>query len=65
MLKFNIFRWGQIYILEALMFMVPSDSGDAEMIAERITSRLQHTNSAVVLTTVKVILYMLNFIRLN
>lgn len=31
------------------------------MLAERITPRLQHANSAVVLTAVKVIVYLMNY----
>lgn len=56
------YRWGQTYILEALMYFVPQDPTDAELLAERIAIRLQHANSAVVLTTVKVILYLMNYI---
>ncbi|KAI7875454.1 putative beta-adaptin [Lichtheimia hyalospora FSU 10163] len=56
-------EWGQTYILEALMYYVPQEPGDAEMLAERIAPRLQHANSAVVLTCVKVIMYMMNYMR--
>lgn len=55
-------EWGQTYILEALMFFVPKDYADAEILAERIAIRLQHANSAVVLTATKVILYLMNYI---
>ncbi|KAG0036262.1 AP-2 complex subunit beta [Podila clonocystis] len=54
-------EWGQTYILESLMFVVPQEPGDAEMLAERIAPRLQHANSAVVLTAVKVIVYLMNY----
>lgn len=54
-------RWGQTYILEALMYYVPEEQEDAELLAERISIRLQHSNSAVVLTTVKVIMYLMNY----
>lgn len=54
-------RWGQTYILEALMYYVPEQEHDAELLAERIAIRLQHSNSAVVLTTIKVILYLMNY----
>lgn len=43
------------------MYYVPQDAGDAEMLAERISPRLQHANSAVVLTTTKVIMYLMNY----
>lgn len=45
------------------MYYVPQEPGDAEMLAERIAPRLQHANSAVVLTCVKVIMYMMNYMR--
>ncbi|RIB02371.1 Clathrin/coatomer adaptor, adaptin-like protein [Gigaspora rosea] len=54
-------EWGQTYILEALMSYVPQDMGDAEILAERIAPRLQHANSSVVLTAVKVIMYLMNY----
>lgn len=60
--NFPLFRrWGQTYILEALMYYVPEEHQDAELLAERIAIRLQHSNSAVVLTTIKVILYLMNY----
>jgi vesicle coat complex subunit len=43
------------------MHFVPQDSTDAELLAERIAIRLQHANSGVVLTTIKVILYLMNY----
>ncbi|GAA5870904.1 hypothetical protein JCM1840_002726 [Sporobolomyces johnsonii] len=54
-------EWGQTYILESLMYYVPEEQQDAELLAEQISIRLQHSNSAVVLTTVKVILYLMNY----
>ncbi|KAL0079834.1 adaptin N terminal region-domain-containing protein [Phycomyces blakesleeanus] len=56
-------EWGQTYILEALMYYVPQEAGDAEMLAERIAPRLQHANSAVVLTCVKVMMYLMNYMK--
>ncbi|KAJ2732124.1 hypothetical protein IW152_004046 [Coemansia sp. BCRC 34962] len=55
-------EWGQIYILESLMYVVPQDSSDAETIMERIMPRLQHGNSGVVLVAIKVIAYMMNYV---
>lgn len=57
----NCSRWSQIYILESLMTFTPQNPGDAELVAERIAPRLQHANSGVVLTTIKVILYLTNY----
>jgi AP-2 complex subunit beta-1 len=55
-------RWGQTYILEALMAYVPQDAAEALLLAERIAPRLSHQNSAVVLTSCRVILYLMNYI---
>nr|OQO26304.1 hypothetical protein B0A51_04237 [Rachicladosporium sp. CCFEE 5018] len=55
-------EWGQTYILEALTSYVPQDTQEAALLAERITPRLSHTNSAVVLTCIRVILYLMNYI---
>ncbi|KAL5627884.1 hypothetical protein BROUX41_002632 [Berkeleyomyces rouxiae] len=55
-------EWGQTYILEALMSYVPQDCGEAVLLAERIAPRLSHTNSAVVLTCIRVMLYLMNYI---
>jgi AP-2 complex subunit beta-1 len=55
-------EWGQTYILEALMSYVPQDCTEATILAERVSPRLQHSNSAVVLTCIRVILYLMNYI---
>lgn len=55
-------EWGQTYILEALMSYVPQDSAESLLLAERIAPRLSHSNSAVVLTSIRVILYLMNYI---
>lgn len=54
-------RWGQIYILDSLLRYVPEKHTDAEIMAERIIVQLQHANSAVVLTTIKALLYLMNY----
>lgn len=54
-------RWGQIYILDSLLRYVPEKHADAEMMAERVIVQLQHANSAVVLTTIKALLYLMNY----
>ncbi|KAI9692899.1 MAG: hypothetical protein M1822_004893 [Bathelium mastoideum] len=55
-------EWGQTYILEAMMNYVPQDTSEAVLLAERISPRLSHSNSAVVLTCIRVIIYLLNYI---
>ncbi|KAI6005978.1 adaptin N terminal region-domain-containing protein [Pisolithus albus] len=56
-------EWGQIYILDSLLRFVPEEHSEAEMMGERIIVQLQHANSAVVLTAVKVLLYLMNYME--
>jgi AP-1 complex subunit beta-1 len=49
-------EWGQVSILDSLSKYTPADGREAEGIIERVTPRLQHANSAVVMSAVKVIL---------
>jgi AP-2 complex subunit beta-1 len=55
-------EWGQTFILEALMNYVPQECSEAGILAERIAPRLSHSNSSVVLTCIRVILYLMNYI---
>lgn len=57
-----LIRWGQVYILEALLFFLPESKSDAESVIERVTPRLQHANAGVLLATVKLLFHLLNFI---
>ena len=45
------------------MFVLPRERGDAEGLIDRVISRLQHANSALGLSAMKVILYLLSFVR--
>lgn len=56
-------RWGQIYILDSLLRYVPEKHADAEALGERVVVQMQHANSAVVLTTIKVLLYLMNYME--
>ncbi|EGN93227.1 hypothetical protein SERLA73DRAFT_97883 [Serpula lacrymans var. lacrymans S7.3] len=56
-------EWGQIYILDSLLRYVPEECADAEMMGERVIVQLQHANSAVVLTAIKVLLYLMNYME--
>ncbi|KDQ60871.1 hypothetical protein JAAARDRAFT_124533 [Jaapia argillacea MUCL 33604] len=56
-------EWGQIYILDSLLRYVPEKHSDAELMAERVVVQLQHANSAVVLTAIKVLLYLMNYME--
>ena len=49
--------------MDALMTFIPAETKEAEMIAERIIVQLQHGNSAVILTTIKVLLYLMNYME--
>ncbi|KAI0093614.1 Adaptor protein complex beta subunit [Irpex rosettiformis] len=56
-------EWGQIYILDSLLRYVPEKHEDAELMAERVVVQLGHANSAVVLTSIKVLLYLMNYME--
>jgi AP-2 complex subunit beta-1 len=45
-----------------MTFVFINTSNEAEMLADRVIPRLQHANSAIILTAVKVILYLTNYI---
>ena len=47
---------GQVFILDSLSSYTPLDSREAEGIIERVAPRLQHANSAVVMSAVRIIL---------
>lgn len=54
----TLFQWGcsclQVFILDSLAAYDTTDPRDAEKIVERVLPRLQHVNSAVVLSAIKV-----------
>ena len=56
-------EWGQVFILDALVGYKPTSSSEAEMILDRVKPRLQHANSAVVLSSTKVILKCLDVLE--
>ena len=58
-------EWGQVFILDSLSKYVPTDAREAEGIIERVSPRLQHANSAVVMSAVKVILKYMDEISSN
>ncbi|XP_076888983.1 beta-adaptin-like protein B [Bidens hawaiensis] len=55
-------EWGQVFILDALSKYKAADAREAENIVERVTPRLQHSNCAVVLSAVKMILQQMELI---
>lgn len=56
-------EWGQIFILDSLANYTPTDSKEAQSIAERVTPRLQHANAAVVLSAVKVLMRLMELLN--
>ncbi|XP_033904463.1 AP-1 complex subunit beta-1 isoform X2 [Acipenser ruthenus] len=55
-------EWGQIFILDCLSNYSPKDEREAQSICERVTPRLSHANSAVVLSAVKVLMKFLELL---
>ncbi|CAB3402578.1 unnamed protein product [Caenorhabditis bovis] len=53
-------EWGQVFILDALAGYSPRDEREAQNICERISPRLAHANAAVVLSTVKVLMKLID-----
>ncbi|ANB15453.1 Apl1p [Sugiyamaella lignohabitans] len=58
----DVNEWSQIYILNALMNFVPQKPVDATLLIERVIPRLQFANSSVVLGTIRLIIYLTNFV---
>jgi len=46
----------QVFILDSVVNYTPANAKDAEAVVERVLPRLQHANSAVVLSAIKVII---------
>ena len=55
-------EWGQVFILDSLALYNPAAATEAESIIERVTPRLQHANSAVVLSAIKVMIKYMDLI---
>ena len=53
-------EWNQIFILDTLCSYVAANTQEVEGIIDRITPRLQHSNSAVVMSALKVILHFMD-----
>mmetsp|Transcript_8122 Transcript_8122/g.21661 ORF Transcript_8122/g.21661 Transcript_8122/m.21661 type:complete len:927 (-) Transcript_8122:280-3060(-) len=56
-------EWGQVFILDALAAYRCQTTKEAENIAERVMPRLQHVNSAVVLSAIKVLFHLMDYIN--
>lgn len=49
-------EWGQVYMLEALSKFQASNSNDVMAILDRVSAHLQHSNGAVVLASIRVLM---------
>jgi hypothetical protein len=58
-------EWGQVFILDSIANYTPKDDREAQSICERVTPRLAHANSAVVLSAVKVVMKLLEMLDQN
>lgn len=56
-------EWGQIYLLEAISAHDPKSAAEAEEICDRVTPRLAHSNPAVILSAVKVVMKNIDYIE--
>lgn len=56
-------EWGQVFILNSLAKYNPKDGKEAQSIADRVTPRMNHANSAVVLAAVKVLMKYLDLVE--
>lgn len=56
-------EWKQVYLLNALMSFVPQTSEDALEMMEAILPCLLHENTSVVLNSIKLVIYLSNYIE--
>ncbi|XP_952416.1 beta adaptin, putative [Theileria annulata] len=55
-------EWGQVYILDALVYYNPPDSEHARKVIEAVCPRFSHINPAVVMSAIKVVVKMMNMV---
>lgn len=55
-------EWSQSYIITSLLSFAPQHEEEALNIIEKIMPYLQHSNSSVVLNTLKIIIYLNNYV---
>jgi vesicle coat complex subunit len=56
-------EWGQVFILDSIANYIPKDEQEAKNICERVIPRLAHANAAVVLSTVKVLMKLIDLLE--
>ncbi len=58
-------EWGVVYLLDALAFYKPKKVDVAEKIIEAIIPKLTHSNPAVIISAVKIILNLMDYLEEN
>lgn len=56
-------EWGLVQLLEAIVYLQPKDQYEAQAAIEKLTTKLQHANSAVVINSIKGILHLVKFVE--
>ena len=57
-------EWSQVFILNSLMSFVPETHEDSMILIDKVIAMLQHSNSAVVMNALKVLIYLINFVEI-
>ena len=55
-------EWGIVYILDTLSTYIPKNPTEAENVMERVSSKLSHTNSAVALSSIRLIIKYMDYL---
>jgi vesicle coat complex subunit len=58
-------EWGVVYILDTLAYYKPKKIDVAEKIIEAIIPKLTHSNSAIIISAVKIIINLIDFLEEN
>ncbi|WFD22889.1 hypothetical protein MEQU1_001566 [Malassezia equina] len=55
-------EWGQVYVLELLLFCTPQTTQESLLLADGVVTRLSHTSPSVVFTAANVLVYLMNYV---
>lgn len=55
-------EWGQVYVLQLLLFCTPQTTQESLLLADFVVTRLSHPSPSVVFTAVNVLLFLMNYI---
>jgi AP-1 complex subunit beta-1 len=56
-------EWGLVQLLETIPFIVPTDQYMAISALEKISTKLQHANAAVVINSIRAILHLIKYVE--